>query len=68
VTIFIEGIKQEVLYLISYYFAHVSRALNEAAHTLAKSAAANLCDDVWLEDIPSCIFDIVSREQRFYRS
>jgi ribonuclease HI len=61
---FIEGIKQEVLNLNSYSFVHVSRALNEAAHTLAKSAAINFCDDVWLEEVPLCIVDIVSREQR----
>jgi ribonuclease HI len=65
---FIEGIKQDVVYLRSNSFVHVSRALNEAAHTLARSAAANFCYDVWLEDIPSCIFDIVSREQRITRS
>jgi hypothetical protein len=67
---FIEGIKPEVLYLISYSFVHMSRALNEAAHTLAKSAVINFCNDVWLEDILSCIdiFDIVTREQRISRS
>jgi len=65
---FIKGIKQEVLHLRSHSFVHVSRALNEAAHTLAKSAAAYFCDDVWLEDIPPCIFDIVTKDQRIPRS
>jgi ribonuclease HI len=59
---FIEGIKQEVLKLNSYSFVHVPKALNEAAYTLAKSAAFNFCDDVWLEEVPLCIVDIVSRE------
>jgi hypothetical protein len=53
---FIEGIKQVVLHLRSYSFADVPIALNEATHTLVKSVAANFCDDVWLEDITSCIF------------
>lgn len=52
-----------MLHLRSYSIVHVPRALNEVAHTLAKSAAAIFCDDVWLEDIPLCIFDIVTREQ-----
>ncbi|XP_062155084.1 uncharacterized protein LOC133863105 [Alnus glutinosa] len=42
--------------------------IREAAHTLAKSAATSFCDDVWLEDIPSCIFDIVAKEQQVPRS
>jgi ribonuclease HI len=61
---FIEGINQEVLKLNSYSFVHVPRDLNEAAHSLAKSASFNFCDDVWPEEAPSCIIDIVSREQR----
>jgi hypothetical protein len=65
---FIEGIKQEVLHLRSHSFVYVPKALNEAAHTLAKSAAAYFCDDVWLEDIHSCIFDIVTKDQRIPRS
>lgn len=43
---FIEGMKHEMLYLRSYSFVNVSKASNEVAHTLAKSAAANLSDDV----------------------
>lgn len=65
---FIEGIKQEVLHLRSRSFVHVPRALNEAAHTLAKSKASYFYDDVWLEDILSCIFDIVTKDQRIPRS
>lgn len=57
---FIEGMKYEMLYLRSYSFVSVSKALNEAAHTLAKSAAANLSNDVWLEDIPFHVSLILS--------
>jgi ribonuclease HI len=65
---FVEGSKQDVYHLRSFAFVHIPRVLNEAAHTLAKSAAASLCDDVWLEDIPACILDIVTREQQVPRS
>lgn len=65
---FVEGIKQEVHHLRSFAFVHVPRVLNEAAHTLAKSAAATLCDDVWLEATPTCILDIVTREHQVPRS
>jgi len=65
---FVEGSKQDVHHLRSFAFVHIPRVLNEAAHTLTKSAAASLCDDVWLEDIPACILDIVTREQQVPRS
>jgi predicted nucleic acid-binding Zn ribbon protein len=65
---FMEGIKQEVLHFSSYSFVHVGRVSNEAAHVLAKTAAVSFCDDTWFDQILSCIFDIVTREQRVPRS
>lgn len=59
---FIEGIKHELGNFRSSSVVHVRREANLAAHTLAKEAANNFIDTVWLEDIPSSIFGIVSRE------
>jgi ribonuclease HI len=37
---------------------HVRRTQNRAAHGLAKEAVREVIDRVWMEEIPSCIFDI----------
>jgi hypothetical protein len=57
----VEGIRNEVGFLITYSFVHVARGLNEAAHILAKIAITNVVDDVWLEEIPYCILEIITR-------
>jgi hypothetical protein len=35
---------------------------NTTAHTLARDAVINVIDLIWLDDIPSSIFDIVLKE------
>jgi hypothetical protein len=65
---FIEGIKQEALHLSSYSFVHVPRTCNETTHVLDKTSAASFCNDSWFDQTPTCIIDIVTREQRVPRS
>jgi hypothetical protein len=57
----VEGIRNEVGFLRTYSFVHVARGLNEAAHIMAKIAITNVVDDVWLEEIPYCILEIITR-------
>jgi hypothetical protein len=64
----LEGIKQEAGKLVSYSFVHVKRTCNEAAHNLAKSGTASLCNDSWFDQVPACIIDVVAREQRVPKS
>jgi ribonuclease HI len=42
---------------------HIKRTANGAAHGLAKAAVKNLGERIWLEEIPSTIYDIVTIEQ-----
>ena len=42
---------------------HIKRTANGAAHGLAKDAIKDLGDRMWLEVIPSPIYDIVTLEQ-----
>jgi ribonuclease HI len=42
---------------------HASRAVNTAAHTLAKVAISQLLDELWAEECPSYIQSIVLAEQ-----
>jgi ribonuclease HI len=47
----------------SWTIGHVKRETNYAAHTLAKEAVNGVIDQIWMEEIPLCIFDIVTLEQ-----
>lgn len=38
---------------------HVKRGANAAAHGLAKTVVNDIIDKIWMEEIPSCIFDVV---------
>jgi hypothetical protein len=42
---------------------HVKREANGVAHALAKNAFFGISEQVWLEEIPPCIFYVVSIEQ-----
>ena len=42
---------------------HIKRKTNEVAHGLAKNVTRISSDIVWLEEPPSCIFDIIILEQ-----
>jgi hypothetical protein len=45
--------------LLSMYGGWIA---NTTAHTLARDAVINVIDLIWLDDIPSSIFDIVLKE------
>ena len=42
---------------------HVKRTANGAAHGLAKATVRELGERIWIEEIPSTIYDIVTIEQ-----
>jgi hypothetical protein len=47
----------------SWMICHVKREANAAAHELARAAVKTPMDRIWIEDIPSCIFDLVNLER-----
>jgi ribonuclease HI len=47
----------------SWRVSHISRVANSAAHGLAKAAVKHIIDQVWMEEIPICICDVVLLEQ-----
>jgi hypothetical protein len=49
--------------LRNWNIRHVNREVNFAAHGLAKNAIRIFMDNVWLEELPNCIRDIVILEQ-----
>jgi hypothetical protein len=65
---FVEAIKRELHFFQSIHFVYAPRELNYAAHGLAKEASGFCLDRVWLEETPSCISDVVLREQIVPRS
>lgn len=48
--------------LRSWKINHVKRDANMAAHTLAKFGLTCTMEHVWMEEIPECIFPIVTLE------
>lgn len=52
----------------TYSFVHVARDLNEAVQILAKTAITNVVDNIWLEEIPLCILDIITGDFQVFRS
>jgi ribonuclease HI len=64
----IEGIKQEMQQFRSCSLVHVPRTCNEATHCLAKSVVECYCDDIWLEETPPCIVDVVVKDLWVLRS
>ncbi|XP_059429871.1 uncharacterized protein LOC132163564 isoform X2 [Corylus avellana] len=46
----------------SWMVMHTKRNVNQAAHGLAKHAVRNQMDRIWIEEIPSCISNIVVLE------
>lgn len=42
---------------------HVRRDANSVAHGLTKTAVQQITYVVWIEEIPSCIYDIVLLQQ-----
>jgi len=65
---FVEAIKRELDFFQSILFVYAPREFNYAAHSLAKEASGSCLDRVWLEEFPSCISDVVLREQIVPRS
>jgi ribonuclease HI len=47
----------------SWITSHVKRDSNKAAHELARAAVKNQSDCTWIEDVPPCIFNLVSLER-----
>lgn len=41
----------------------MKRVANSAAHELAKVATKNIIYKIWTEEVPTCIFDIITVEQ-----
>lgn len=48
--------------LRSWFIAHVKRDANSAAHVLAKEAVRHVNDQIWMEEVPMCIYDIITLE------
>ena len=46
----------------SIYFSHVSRAGNKAAHSLATRAILSRNLNVWMEDVPPNIHDVIQAD------
>jgi hypothetical protein len=57
-----EGIKHGSSLLQSSQVVHVKRDANAATHGLAREAVTHVVDKVWLEEVPPCIYGIISRE------
>jgi ribonuclease HI len=47
----------------SWEIGHVKHGANGAAHVLAKEAGRHAEEQIWMEEIPTCIFDIITLEQ-----
>jgi hypothetical protein len=58
----IEDIRTSLLSLSSSSFKHVRRTVNSAVHSLALEARTRVTDELWY-DVPSCISDIVRKEE-----
>jgi hypothetical protein len=58
----VDGIKFKLQQLRSWSIEHVKRDANTIAHTIAKEAISCVIDRVWVEEIPTCIFGIISME------
>ncbi|XP_062167103.1 uncharacterized protein LOC133873412 [Alnus glutinosa] len=59
----LEFIHSEMRSFRTASFSFVPRACNQAADTLAKEASHFSSDFCWLEETPSCVSDIIFREQ-----
>jgi hypothetical protein len=59
----IEDTKEKAQSLYWVEFKYASRAVNYAAHTLAKCAISFQLDELWMEECPSYIQTIVLAEQ-----
>jgi hypothetical protein len=55
----IEDIKLSLGSLRCWTIRHVKREANLVAHGLAKNATRNFDIQVWLEEPPSCILDVI---------
>jgi hypothetical protein len=49
--------------LRSWFVGHVKRDANFAAYFLAKEAVKNLMDQIWMEEVPNYIVNVVTLEQ-----
>jgi hypothetical protein len=45
--------------LRSWFIGHVKKDANSAAHILAKEAGRHANEQIWMEEIPNCILNIV---------
>lgn len=59
----IEATRSFFSYLTSVEVSHVKREGNKAAHVLARCAISQRLDNVWVEECPSLIHDIVLAER-----
>jgi hypothetical protein len=59
----IDGIKEILGKLRPWRVEHVKGDANSTAHILAREAFPCVIDWVWVEEIPNCICDIVTKEQ-----
>jgi hypothetical protein len=58
----VDDIKLVLRSLRQWKIGHVKRDANEAAHGLANEASRSFMDNVWIEEIPTCISHIVNLE------
>lgn len=65
---FVESIHQEVGLLQSSCFNFIPREANSLAHSLAKEAVSSRTSNVWSEEMPTSIQNIVLREKFLLRS
>jgi ribonuclease HI/exonuclease III len=59
----VEDIRAVLNNLRSWFAGHAKREANFAAHFLAKEAVKNVMDQIWMEEVPNCIENVVTLEQ-----
>jgi ribonuclease HI len=61
--VLVEDIKHELQSLQQWQLSFVRREGNQVAHTLANLATRSFMDNMWLNETPGCIAEIVQGEQ-----
>ena len=61
--VLVEDIKHELQFLQQWQLSFVRKEGNQASHTLANLATRTFKNNMWLFELPDCLFDIIQREQ-----
>jgi hypothetical protein len=61
--VLVEDIKLELQSLQQWQLSFVRRESNQVAHTLTNIATRSFMNNMWLNEIPCCIVEIVRRER-----